>query len=451
MAGEPFNYSINAQNPVDAMFGGMQFGQQQRAGEQQMALAQSQEQRAQTQFGQQNIQFDQAQQDRAPALKAAMEAKAQAQKMQGDLAGLAGKVQAGAATSADFTAMALQYPDLADEMSKMWEGQTAERKANDTANIYKAAAAIKAGKPEIAMDMLEERAVAAEAAGDKMEADVARALAAGIKADPSAGLATLGLLLHSVDEKATVDLFGEPKAAELPADVKTLQWRAEQAGLTPGTQEYKDFIATKGGISGDTPAAFRSLELQAEAAGLEKGSEEYKKFMRTKGAGDVAQAAAEGKTAAENAAALSSMNAKMPGLEAVVSDLNTLADKAAYTQAGQWYDAAGKQLGLEPRDAAVARTEYVAMVDNQVLPLLRDTFGAAFTEKEGQTLKATLGDPELSPSEKKAVLKAFIAQKKRDIAALQTQVTEASSSGSQPPAGAKPLDDLLKEAEGLSP
>ena len=250
MADQPFDYTMpGAINPVDAMFGGMQFGQQQRAGEQQMQLAQSQEQRAQTQFGQQNIQFDQAQQDRAAALKAAMEAKAQAAKMQGDLAGLAGKVQAGAATSADFTAMALQYPDLTDEMAKMWEGQSAERKQNDTANIYKAAAAIKAGKPEIALTMLEDRAVAAEAAGDKQEADVARAMAAGIKADPSAGLATLGLLLHSVDEKATVDLFGEPKD-----------------DLTASQKDY-NFYAKQETEAGRKPMSFNDWDLQSKKAG----------------------------------------------------------------------------------------------------------------------------------------------------------------------------------------
>ena len=453
MAGEPFNYSINAQNPVDAMFGGMQFGQQQRAGEQQMALAQSQEQRAQTQFGQQNIMFDQAQQDRAAALKAAMEAKAQAQKMQQDLAGLAAKVGSGAATSGDFTAMAALYPDLTDEMAKMWEGQTAERKAADTANVYKAAAAIKAGKPEIALDMLEERAKAAEAGGDQQEADISRALAAGIKADPSAGLATLGLLLHAVDEKASVELFGEPKAAELPADVRSIQWRAEQAGLQPGTPEYRDFVANKGGEGEGKPAAYRALELQAEAAGLVQGSDEYKQFMRTKGAGDVAQATVQGKAEGENVNLLASMEAKMPGLELVVEQLDKLADKATYTWAGQNIDAARKQAGMEPRPEAVARAEYIAMVDNQVLPLLRDTFGAAFTQKEGDTLRDTLGDPDKSPAEKKAVLRAFIAQKKRDVAGLKTQVNADAGSGSPTAAvpAAKTADQLIDEINGLAP
>ncbi len=452
MADQPFDYTMpGAVNPVDAMFGGMQFGQQQRAGEQQMQLANSQEQRAQTQFGQQNIQFDQAQQDRATALKAAMEAKNAAAKLQTDLVGLAGKVASGAATSADFSAMAALHPELTDEMAKMWEGQTNERKQADTANIYKAAAAIKAGQPQIAIDMLEERAVAADEAGDKMEADVARAMAAGIKADPSAGLATLGLLLHTVDDKAGTEWFGV--GGDQTADMKTLQWRAQEAGLEKGTPEYKAFIANKGGDGSDKPASFRALELQAQEAGLVKGSPEYQQFMLTKGAGDVAQAAVEGKTQGENVSQLASMEAKLPGLEEVASALEVLADQATYTSVGLAMDETRKQLGLEPRPEAVARAEYIAMVDNQVLPLLRDTFGAAFTEKEGVTLKNTLGDPTKSPAEKKAVLRAFIAQKKRDVEDLQKQVTGGAGSSSPvaPTAGAGSIEDDLAKYGAPAP
>ena len=63
----------------------------------------------------------------------------------------------------------------------------------------------------------------------------------------------------------------------------------------------------------------------------------------------------------------------------------------------------------------------MAMVDNQVLPMLRDTFGAQFTVKEGETLRATLGDPDKTPAEKKAVLEAFIEQKIRNIEATAKQ------------------------------
>lgn len=141
--------------------------------------------------------------------------------------------------------------------------------------------------------------------------------------------------------------------------------------------------------------------------------------------GDIAAAKASGhesgKGEGEALAEYRSMTSKLPGLESVVVKLDQLADKATYTMGGQAVDATRRQLGWEPREAAVARAEYIAMVDNQILPLLRDTFGAQFTVKEGESLRATLGQVDLSPQEKKAVLRSFIEQKKRDIEAKAQQ------------------------------
>jgi hypothetical protein len=139
-----------------------------------------------------------------------------------------------------------------------------------------------------------------------------------------------------------------------------------------------------------------------------------------------------GASQGEARAAYNSMSSKMPGLESVVQDLGQLGEKATYTAAGQMLDLGRKQLGMDPRESAIARTEYIAKVDNQVLPLLRDTFGAAFTQKEGESLRATLGDPDKSPQEKQAVLKSFIEQKRRDLSALATQSGQAAP---QAPAG----------------
>lgn len=211
---QPFNYSLNALDPVAAMQSGMAFGQQQRAGEQamqmndqSMALRDSGEQRAQTAFEQNNILFDQGQQDRVAAQEAA-------RAMQGDLAALSEKIATGDYSAQDFAAVAAKYPDLIDEMSKMWDGASAERKASDVSELFKGVSAIKAGRPDLAIQMLEERAVAAENSGDQMEADIARATAAAIKADPAAGLTSLGLLLQSVDADAATTLFGTPKSSE---------------------------------------------------------------------------------------------------------------------------------------------------------------------------------------------------------------------------------------------
>lgn len=109
------------------------------------------------------------------------------------------------------------------------------------------------------------------------------------------------------------------------------------------------------------------------------------------------------------------MVANMPSLETTVSRLAQLSDTATYTLAGQAADIARRELGLSPGQGALSRREYMAVVDNQILPLLRQTFGAQFTVEEGKSLRATLGDPDATPAEKKAVLDAFITQKRLTI------------------------------------
>lgn len=116
------------------------------------------------------------------------------------------------------------------------------------------------------------------------------------------------------------------------------------------------------------------------------------------------------------------MSSNLPGLTKTVEQLTQLSDAATYTPGGQAIDTARRWLDMDPREAAVARTKYMAIVDNQILPLLRETFGAAFTVQEGESLRATLGAPEKTPTEKKAVLDAFIEQKKRNIEAMASQL-----------------------------
>lgn len=143
-----------------------------------------------------------------------------------------------------------------------------------------------------------------------------------------------------------------------------------------------------------------------------------------------------------------SIASKMPGLKTVVSQLNDLSEKATYTLAGQGVDIARRQLNLDPREAAVARKEYEAVVNNQILPLLRDTFGAQFTEREGQTLRATLGDPNISPKEKQAVIKAFIEQKGRDVEALQRRTGRTTEAA--PQASPKSVDPILEAKQAIA-
>lgn len=122
-----------------------------------------------------------------------------------------------------------------------------------------------------------------------------------------------------------------------------------------------------------------------------------------------------GKNYATDMETYRSMTSKLPALEETVGKLNDLSQTATYTTTGQLYDLLRKEFDLKPRQSAVDRAEYISIVDNQILPLLRDTFGAAFTQKEGESLKNTLGDPNKTPKEKQVTLKSFINQKKNDI------------------------------------
>lgn len=131
--------------------------------------------------------------------------------------------------------------------------------------------------------------------------------------------------------------------------------------------------------------------------------------------GAQARSKKEGTMAGEQSADLSEMEANLPRLEIVAGQLSKLGKNSTYTVSGKMYDIARKETGLQPRDAAIARKEYISKVDNEVLPLLRQTFGAQFTQKEGESLKATLGDPDATPEEKDAVLKSFIDSKRAQV------------------------------------
>jgi hypothetical protein len=119
---------------------------------------------------------------------------------------------------------------------------------------------------------------------------------------------------------------------------------------------------------------------------------------------------------------LGRMEAALPGVQEVVSGLKELAPLVTSTLAGGFFDQAVKQTGFGSTKGANAKAKFIAIIDNQVLPLLKETFGSAFTVQEGENLKASLADPEASPDQKIEQLNAFIAQKERNIRTKQEQL-----------------------------
>lgn len=174
-----------------------------------------------------------------------------------------------------------------------------------------------------------------------------------------------------------------------------------------------------GGVRNEIPKTV-SPDQQPELKGAQKDAQnasdlKYEPVI----AGAKAKETEVGKYQGEQETNLTNDVATLPQLEQTVAKLSELGKKATYTNTGNVANAVvretGPLTGKTSTEGAVARTEYMAQVDNQILPLLRRTFGAQFTLQEGRDLRATLGAPDKSPEEKEAVLRAFIDQKKANI------------------------------------
>ena len=116
---------------------------------------------------------------------------------------------------------------------------------------------------------------------------------------------------------------------------------------------------------------------------------------------------------------LGQAKAALPGLNDAIAKLKELAPIATSTLGGKIFDVAVKESGFGGTKGATAKAKFISIINNQVLPLLKPTFGGSFSVQEGESLKATMGDPDASEEEKLAQLDAFIAQKMRDIEAKE--------------------------------
>jgi len=208
-------------------------------------------------------------------------------------------------------------------------------------------------------------------------------------------------------------------------DAKAGSSAAERIALN---KELTDLVASsKAQIEGETA--------ESKATGKAKG--EFKTApLVAKAKSDIASAVALAtKAAASRGEALTDLakaEAGLPGLEEVVTKLKDLSSTATFTTTGRVFNVVAKELGFGATEGSTARAAYQATIDNQVLPLLKQTFGAAMTEGEGKRLADTLGDVNAAPEEKMAQLNAFMDSQRRQIENLQREIKATdftSSSG----------------------
>ncbi|RLC31678.1 MAG: hypothetical protein DRH37_02510 [Deltaproteobacteria bacterium] len=138
----------------------------------------------------------------------------------------------------------------------------------------------------------------------------------------------------------------------------------------------------------------------------------------------VALASAAAKERGEVFTDLSRAEASLPGLMTTVDQLKELAPLVTSTIGGRVVDALVKEAGFGATKGSTAKAKFTALIQNQVLPLLKPTFGAAFTAQEGAKLEATLGDVNAEPAEKLAALDVFIGNKMRELQTSQRKLGE---------------------------
>lgn len=183
------------------------------------------------------------------------------------------------------------------------------------------------------------------------------------------------------------------------------------SALTTATTGQTDVVA-------ESQANIAGAKEEAKAVGKAKGEAKSAPLI-AKTKASIASAIQSEKDAAkgrgEKESELRLAKAALPSLIGVVDSLKTLAPVATSTYSGKAFDLLAKETGFGATKGAEARAKFVAIIDNQVLPLLKQTFGAAFTATEGESLKKTMGDPDGSPGEKIAQLDSFIENKIREI------------------------------------
>lgn len=218
--------------------------------------------------------------------------------------------------------------------------------------------------------------------------------------------------LENVDASTLRDLaLANPdlalKILEMQRQRKQEAQRMEMLGgmMGAGSGGNAGAMAAYGAMTGD-PTMIQAAQFMQQQ---QKESPEFQ--------GQVALAKKKAAADAENISTLESSASKLPQLVDTVNRLSEIGKTASYTERDKAVDYLARQIG-QSTEGSVARTEYESIVANQVLPLLRDTFGAAFTAAEGERLLSTLGNPDKSPQEKDASLRAFIRQKMNDVESL---------------------------------
>jgi len=206
---QPYNYTIQAQDPFASYYKGYELGQAEKMQREEMAMRQ------------QAMQQKMAQ-DQAAAQRAQLQAMATQE--------LTAKIRAGTALPADIQSFALIAPkDQSEAALKVWEGMGKEQQQNTLGFTSQVLSAFGSKKPEIGIQLLNDRATAERNSGREDQAKAYETWAKIAETDPTMAQVMIAPLVGQLPGgdkviEAWTKAQGESRARELqPLEVAALK------------------------------------------------------------------------------------------------------------------------------------------------------------------------------------------------------------------------------------
>lgn len=336
---QPMNYMLDVQKPFDTALSGIQAG---------IALSNAMDQSA-------------ARQQELAQKQFALE---QQKQMQADLGTLAAKQNP---TAQDFAAITTRYPSLAEHFKNTWSMLNSDQQQARLGQATQVYAALNAGKPDIAKQLLDEQTTALRNSGNEKDAKTIETLAKLIEMSPETARTSTGLMLSSIlgpDKFATT--FST--LAKLPSEVRQGEATATkteyEARNTPQRLDLENrYKATE----------IRNLDSQigerAARLGLDRDKLQSEVELKLYELGQKGSTLDDGAKKIINESAVASVTADQAAGQMI--DLATRLEKqgggyGAFSSASEWFkQATGNQDALTQM-----RQEYTRLRNTQAIKML---------------------------------------------------------------------------------
>jgi hypothetical protein len=134
-------------------------------------------------------------------------------------------------TARDYARVSTLIPSMSKQLNETWQLLAPEQQRGRLDVGYQAMAAVRAGKPELAAELLNTQADAASRSGDKQGAEGYANWSKILTMDPDGGSKTLGLMLSQIDPKFA-DNYDKLTATESRQTMAPLELREKSAAAT---------------------------------------------------------------------------------------------------------------------------------------------------------------------------------------------------------------------------